>query len=173
MRIQKIFLTVQFFILWNIARLVRTALIITLNPGSVNTISDALLAASVASATAIPISAFFKAGASFTPSPVIPQMCFFSCSLFTISYLCSEQTSSKKQVSKNKHSEIGLFHYLLIHYLSTLSINSSFFRFIQIHGILKKGKDSKRTWKDSSKSISLLNEFVDRKRRDRFIFILA
>ena len=48
--------------------LVRTALMMTLSPGSVRTISEALLAASVASATTIPISAFFKAGASFTPS---------------------------------------------------------------------------------------------------------
>ncbi|GER37096.1 hypothetical protein STAS_13476 [Striga asiatica] len=67
------------------ARLVRTALTITLNPGSVRTMSEALLAASVASATAIPMSAFFNAGASFTPSPVIPQMCFLSWSFFTIS----------------------------------------------------------------------------------------
>ena len=71
------------------ARLVNTALIITLSPGSVRTISEALRAASVASATAIPISAFFRAGASFTPSPVIPQMCFLPCNIFTISYLCS------------------------------------------------------------------------------------
>nr|GMD81971.1 hypothetical protein MIMGU_mgv1a017372mg [Ipomoea batatas] len=47
---------------------------ITLSPGSVSTMSEAPLAASVASATAIPISAFFKAGASFTPSPVIPTI---------------------------------------------------------------------------------------------------
>ncbi|KVH72628.1 hypothetical protein Ccrd_025584 [Cynara cardunculus var. scolymus] len=56
------------------ALLVSTALMITLSPGSVSTMSEAPLAASVASATAIPISAFFKAGASFTPSPVIPQI---------------------------------------------------------------------------------------------------
>ncbi|BAS81815.1 Os03g0100850 [Oryza sativa Japonica Group] len=61
----------------------------TLNPGSVRTMSEALLAASVASATAIPMSAFFSAGASLTPSPVIPHMCFLACSLCTISYLCS------------------------------------------------------------------------------------
>ena len=44
------------------ALLVNTALTITLSPGSVKTMSDALLAASVASATAIPMSAFFNAG---------------------------------------------------------------------------------------------------------------
>nr|GMD32475.1 hypothetical protein ZEAMMB73_Zm00001d050215 [Ipomoea batatas] len=47
---------------------------ITLSPGSVRTMSEALRAASVASATAMPMSAFFNAGASFTPSPVIPQI---------------------------------------------------------------------------------------------------
>eukprot|EP00262_Sarcandra_glabra_P008393 TRINITY_DN2191_c0_g1_i11.p1 TRINITY_DN2191_c0_g1~~TRINITY_DN2191_c0_g1_i11.p1 ORF type:complete len:128 (-),score=3.37 TRINITY_DN2191_c0_g1_i11:170-553(-) len=46
-----------------------------LSPGSVRTVSEAPLATSVASATTIPMSAFFKAGASFTPSPVIPQIC--------------------------------------------------------------------------------------------------
>nr|GMC75054.1 hypothetical protein CRG98_026008 [Ipomoea batatas] len=54
--------------------------------------SDALRAASVASSTAIPMSAFFNAGASFTPSPVMPQMCFISWSFLTISYLCSGNT---------------------------------------------------------------------------------
>uniref|UniRef100_A0A8R7VCW1 Secreted protein n=1 Tax=Triticum urartu TaxID=4572 RepID=A0A8R7VCW1_TRIUA len=77
------------------ARLVSTALMITLSPGSVSTMSDALRAASVASATAMPMSAFFSAGASFTPSPVIPQMCFISCSRRTISYLCSGNTPAK------------------------------------------------------------------------------
>uniref|UniRef100_A0A2P2MS41 ATPase 10 plasma membrane-type-like n=1 Tax=Rhizophora mucronata TaxID=61149 RepID=A0A2P2MS41_RHIMU len=72
------------------ALLVKTALTITLRPGSVKTISAALLAASVESATAIPMSAFFRAGASFTPSPVIPTTCFFSCKILTISYLCSK-----------------------------------------------------------------------------------
>ncbi|WRX26992.1 hypothetical protein QQP08_019479 [Theobroma cacao] len=52
----------------------KQALTITLSPGSVKTISDALRAASVASSTAIPMSAFLRAGASFTPSPVMPHM---------------------------------------------------------------------------------------------------
>ncbi|WVZ73285.1 hypothetical protein U9M48_021611 [Paspalum notatum var. saurae] len=77
------------------ARLVSTALTMTLSPGSVSTMSDALRAASVASSTAMPMSAFFSAGASFTPSPVMPQMCFRSCSRFTISYLCSGNTPAK------------------------------------------------------------------------------
>ncbi|KAH0459108.1 hypothetical protein IEQ34_011922 [Dendrobium chrysotoxum] len=78
--------TLSFEIVIIMALLVRTALMMTLSPGSVRTISEAPLAASVASATAIPISAFFSAGASLTPSPVIPQI------FFTISYLCSGNT---------------------------------------------------------------------------------
>ncbi|MFS7925796.1 hypothetical protein Hanom_Chr04g00289301 [Helianthus anomalus] len=72
----------------------------TLNPGSVKTISEALRAASVESATAIPISAFFRAGASFTPSPVIPHICFRACNLLTISYLCS---AHEKHVNGEHH----------------------------------------------------------------------
>ena len=41
-------------------------------PGFVSTMSEAPLAASVAPITAIPTSARLRAGASFTPSPVIP-----------------------------------------------------------------------------------------------------
>ncbi|GAV79967.1 hypothetical protein CFOL_v3_23429 [Cephalotus follicularis] len=85
------------------ALLVNTALTITLNPGSVKTMSEALLAASVASATAIPISAFLSAGASFTPSPVMPQMCFLSWSFFTISYLCSTNTQSYANLNQLNH----------------------------------------------------------------------
>ena len=48
--------------------------IITERPGFVNVISAADFAASVAFETAIPTSAFFNAGASLTPSPVIPTM---------------------------------------------------------------------------------------------------
>jgi hypothetical protein len=74
----------------------------TLRPGSVRTISEALRAASVASATAIPMSAFLRAGASLTPSPVIPQICFLACKRFTISYLCSEMTemSSPSKIAR-------------------------------------------------------------------------
>lgn len=55
---------------------------ITDNPGSVRTMSVAERAASVALSTAIPTSAFFNAGASFTPSPVIPTMCPFCLETF-------------------------------------------------------------------------------------------
>lgn len=71
------------------ALLVKTALTITLNLGSIKTMSEALPAASVASSIAIPICAHFNAGASLTQSPVIPQIWFLPCSLLTISYLCS------------------------------------------------------------------------------------
>nr|CAB3467257.1 unnamed protein product [Digitaria exilis] len=72
--------------------LVSTALTITLSPGSVSTMSEALRAASVASSTAMPMSAFFNAGASLTPSPVMPQMWPRSWRRLTISYLCSGNT---------------------------------------------------------------------------------
>eukprot|EP00850_Spirogloea_muscicola_P007650 SM000039S14480 [mRNA] locus=s39:305275:312361:- [translate_table: standard] len=49
----------------------RMALMIVLKPGSVRTMSAASLAASVAPATAMPMSAFLSAGASLTPSPVM------------------------------------------------------------------------------------------------------
>lgn len=42
-------------------------------PGVNKTMSEAALAASVAPSTAIPISAFLRAGASLTPSPVTCQ----------------------------------------------------------------------------------------------------
>ena len=45
-------------------------------PVSVKTIDAADFAASVAPATAIPQSAAYRAGASFTPSPVIPTIWF-------------------------------------------------------------------------------------------------
>ena len=52
-------------------------------------------AASVASDTAIPQSAFFSAGASFTPSPVMPTMCPCFCRTSTIWNLCSGNTWAK------------------------------------------------------------------------------
>ena len=47
---------------------------ITESPGVVSTMDAAARAASVAPETAMPQSAFFSAGASFTPSPVMPTM---------------------------------------------------------------------------------------------------
>lgn len=47
--------------------------IIVERPGANNTISEADLAASVHPCTAIPTSAHFRAGASFTPSPYIKK----------------------------------------------------------------------------------------------------
>nr|CAB3469632.1 unnamed protein product [Digitaria exilis] len=85
----------MFFILWKMDLLVSTALTITLSPGSVSTMSEALRAASVASSTAMPMSAFFNAGASLTPSPVMPQMWPRSWRRLTISYLCSGNTPAK------------------------------------------------------------------------------
>jgi len=67
---------------------------ITDSPGFVMTISDAALAASVAPYTAIPTSAFLSAGASFTPSPVIPTLLPFFYNNSTIANLCSGKTSA-------------------------------------------------------------------------------
>lgn len=52
------------------ARPSSTAATIDEKLSSANTISEADLATAVPEPIAIPISAFFKAGASFTPSPV-------------------------------------------------------------------------------------------------------
>ena len=59
-----------------------TALIIVAKLSSVKIMAAASLETSVpAFPIAIPMSAFFKAGASFTPSPVIAVMCLFSAML--------------------------------------------------------------------------------------------
>ena len=68
---------------------------ITERPGFVRTTAAADFAASVAPATAIPQSAFFSAGASLTPSPVMQTMWPFFCRSSTILYLCSGKTSAK------------------------------------------------------------------------------
>mmetsp|Transcript_33175 Transcript_33175/g.80585 ORF Transcript_33175/g.80585 Transcript_33175/m.80585 type:complete len:201 (+) Transcript_33175:1211-1813(+) len=70
------------------------ASMMTLSPGSVRTMSAAALAASVAPSTAIPISAFLSAGASLTPSPVIPTICPEAWRTSTILYLSSGRTSA-------------------------------------------------------------------------------
>ncbi len=61
-------------------------------PGRVRMISAAARAASVAPCTATPTSARFKAGASFTPSPVIPVLYPSSRRHSTMRYLCSGYT---------------------------------------------------------------------------------
>jgi hypothetical protein len=60
------------FILWKIFRLPTMASMMAPRPSALSTMSEAARAASVAPATAIPMSARLSAGASFTPSPVIP-----------------------------------------------------------------------------------------------------
>jgi hypothetical protein len=71
------------------------ALLITDSPGAVRMSAAALRAASVAPETAVPQSACFRAGASFTPSPVIATRCPRCCSALTIAYLCSGNTRAK------------------------------------------------------------------------------
>ena len=62
----------KFFTRWKIWRAMMMAWMTTDRPGSVSTMSAAARAASVAPATAMPTSAFLSAGASLTPSPVMP-----------------------------------------------------------------------------------------------------
>mmetsp|Transcript_8555 Transcript_8555/g.14701 ORF Transcript_8555/g.14701 Transcript_8555/m.14701 type:complete len:238 (+) Transcript_8555:2074-2787(+) len=80
---------------WKILRAPITAVTMVDRPGSVRTMSAAPRAASVAPCTAIPTSAFFRAGASFTPSPVMPTTWSQPWRIATISYLCSGNTSAK------------------------------------------------------------------------------
>ena len=56
-------------------------------------------AASVAPETAMPQSAFFSAGASFTPSPVMPTMWPCCCKTSTMWNLCSGNTWAKPSAS--------------------------------------------------------------------------
>ena len=74
---------------WKILRLSSMALMITDSPGVKSTMSAAARAASVAPETAMPTSAFFRAGASFTPSPVMPTTCPCCWSTSTTWNLCS------------------------------------------------------------------------------------
>ena len=65
------------------------------SPGLVSTMSAAARAASVAPCTAMPMSARFSAGASFTPSPVMPTAKPARRSASTIRNLCSGNTCAK------------------------------------------------------------------------------
>ncbi len=67
-----------------------TALAIVWKLSSAKTISAACLVTSLPLIPmAIPTSAFFSAGASFTPSPVIPTISPLFCNAVTIRNLCS------------------------------------------------------------------------------------
>ena len=68
---------------------------ITDRPGVSSTMSAAALAASLAPDTAIPQSACFNAGASLTPSPVIPTIWPRRCRTSTMWNLCSGNTCAK------------------------------------------------------------------------------
>ena len=70
-----------------------TALMIVAKLSSVSIISAASLETSVPDfPMAMPISAFFNAGASLTPSPVIAVICPFLCHASTMRILCSGDT---------------------------------------------------------------------------------
>mmetsp|Transcript_12050 Transcript_12050/g.21468 ORF Transcript_12050/g.21468 Transcript_12050/m.21468 type:complete len:210 (-) Transcript_12050:916-1545(-) len=66
-----------------------------MSPSWVSTRSAAARAASVAPATAMPMSAFLSAGASLTPSPVMPHMNPLRRSASTRMNLCSGNTCAK------------------------------------------------------------------------------
>ena len=75
----------NFFMLSNILLPSSTAFTIVVKLSSASTMSLASFATSVpVIPIAIPKSAFFSAGASFTPSPVIATMCPFACSALMI-----------------------------------------------------------------------------------------
>ena len=69
-----------------------TALMIEAKLSSVKIIAEASLATSVPVPIAIPISACLRAGASFTPSPVIAAILPLSCHARTIRILFSGET---------------------------------------------------------------------------------
>mmetsp|Transcript_8160 Transcript_8160/g.27100 ORF Transcript_8160/g.27100 Transcript_8160/m.27100 type:complete len:248 (+) Transcript_8160:716-1459(+) len=76
------------------------AVMMVLRPGAVRTMSAADFAASVAPATAIPQLARLRAGASLTPSPVMPTTCPSCCRDSTILNLCSGNTPAKPFASR-------------------------------------------------------------------------
>ena len=81
---------------------------ITDSPGVVSTIDAAARAASVASETAMPQSAFFNAGASLTPSPVIPTMCPRFWRTSTMWNLCSGNTWAKPSARSMDSAVVAL-----------------------------------------------------------------
>src|SRR5271155_1522400 len=76
-------------------RLSLIASMITERPDARSTMSAAARAASVAPETAMPQFACLSAGASFTPSPVIPTIWPCFCSTSTMLYLSSGNTCAK------------------------------------------------------------------------------
>ena len=84
---------------WKISRLSLIASMITPSPGATSTMEAAARAASVAPETAKPQSAFFSAGASLTPSPVMPTMWSCFCMTSTMWNLCSGKTWAKPSAS--------------------------------------------------------------------------
>lgn len=88
--------TINFVRLSNTPRPSSTAASMDAKLSSVSTISDASLATSVpVIPIAVPISARFKAGASFTPSPVIATTCAEDCRACTRRSFCSGVTRAK------------------------------------------------------------------------------
>ena len=80
------------------------AVVMTERPGAVRTRSAAARAASVAPLTAMPTSACFSAGASLTPSPVIPTIWPRACRALTMLNLCSGKTWAKPSAATMRRS---------------------------------------------------------------------
>ena len=85
----------KFWMRWKMQRDTAMASMMTDSPGLVSTMSAAARAASVEPCTAMPMSAFFSAGASFTPSPVMPTAYPARRSASTMRNLCSGNTCAK------------------------------------------------------------------------------
>src|SRR5664279_4083452 len=93
---------------WKILRLSLIASMITDRPGVSSTIEAAARAASVAPETAMPQSSFFMAGASFTPSPVMPTMWPCFCRMSTMWNLCSGNTCAKPSAFSTNAVSVAL-----------------------------------------------------------------
>ncbi len=106
---------------WKIFRLSLIASIITDNPGVRSTIAAAARAASVAPETAIPQSAFFSAGASFTPSPVMPTMWPSFCKTSIMWNLCSGNTCAKPSAFSMDSSIACVSCFFSLHQVSVAS----------------------------------------------------
>mmetsp|Transcript_49728 Transcript_49728/g.98265 ORF Transcript_49728/g.98265 Transcript_49728/m.98265 type:complete len:209 (-) Transcript_49728:1363-1989(-) len=93
---------------WKMRRLSITASKMALRPGVVKMMSAAAFAASVAPSTAMPIWACAKAGASLTPSPVMPTTIPMFCSTITTSFLSFGSTCANPSASKMSLSRVAL-----------------------------------------------------------------
>ena len=87
----------------------RTAAVIEAKLSSASTIAAASLVTSVPLIPmATPMSAFLRAGASFTPSPVIATICPFALIAFTRRSLCSGLARAKTSQSRTRSCSVAV-----------------------------------------------------------------